>query len=134
MVVHACGATSSPCTIGRRHRRGRRGWCERHVRMRKTLLANDSKFDLCTYRAWRGLKLALQDPKVYIFALVCFTEILGLGFVNFFPTSVINFLVGSSYNVFTLSAAWLEQWVSQPLSHSYLHRMLPNFGTYSTIS
>jgi len=36
--------------------------------------------------AWRGLKLALQDPKVYMFAIYDFCAILGLGFVNFFPT------------------------------------------------
>jgi len=39
-------------------------------------------------RLWRGLKLALQDPKVYIFALYDFCVLLGLGFVQFFPTSV----------------------------------------------
>ncbi|PCH35555.1 MFS general substrate transporter [Wolfiporia cocos MD-104 SS10] len=33
-----------------------------------------------------GLKLALKDPKVPIMALVCFSETLGLGFINFFPT------------------------------------------------
>ena len=58
------------------------------------------EFDLCTtYRAWRGLKLALQDPKVYVFALYDFCALLGLGFVQFFPTSVMvifTFLVGSS--------------------------------------
>ncbi|KAF8806520.1 MFS general substrate transporter [Phlegmacium glaucopus] len=35
---------------------------------------------------WRGLKLALKDPKVYMFAMFGFCEILGLGFINFFPT------------------------------------------------
>ena len=50
-----------------------------------------SKIDLCvTYRAWRGLKLALQDPKVYMLALFAFTDILGLGFIQFFPTSVMT--------------------------------------------
>ncbi|PCH35553.1 MFS general substrate transporter [Wolfiporia cocos MD-104 SS10] len=33
-----------------------------------------------------GLKLALKDPKVLIMALVCFSELLGLGFINFLPT------------------------------------------------
>ena len=64
---------------------------------------SSSKFDLCpTCRAWRGLKLALQDPKVYIFALYDFCALLGLGFVQFFPTSVIAilfYLAGSS-NIF----------------------------------
>ena len=94
-----------------------------------------SKFDLCTTdRAWRGLKLALQDPKVYMFALYCFTDILGLGFINFFPTSVIIFSVISSDTLFTPFTVWLEHWVTQPLSHSYLHRTLPSFDIYLTIS
>jgi len=37
-------------------------------------------------RAWQGLVLALSDPKVYVFALMTFTELLGLSFGNFFPT------------------------------------------------
>ena len=93
------------------------------IRMRNSS-PSGSQIDHCTtYRAWRGLKLALKDPKVYIFALFCFTEILGLGFINFFPTSVIIF-VRSPDTQFTLYTVWLKQWVSQPLSHSYLHRKL----------
>ena len=58
------------------------------IRMRNSS-PSSSKINLCTtYRAWRGLKLALQDPKVYIFALYDFSALLGLGFVQFFPTSV----------------------------------------------
>ncbi|PCH36561.1 MFS general substrate transporter [Wolfiporia cocos MD-104 SS10] len=33
-----------------------------------------------------GLKLALKDPKVPIIALMCCSQLLGLGFINFFPT------------------------------------------------
>ena len=58
-------------------------------------------FDLCTtYRAWRGLKLALQDPKVYIFALYDFCVLLGLGFVQFFPTSVMCYFFGLVFLTF----------------------------------
>lgn len=32
--------------------------------------------------------MALKDPKVPIFALISCTQLLGLSFVNFFPTSV----------------------------------------------
>ena len=88
-MVHACGATSSPCTTGWRHWRGRRRWLERHVCEILYWAASSSIIDLSTtYRAWRGLRLALQDPKVYIFALFSFTDNLGLGFINFFPTWV----------------------------------------------
>ncbi|PCH36563.1 MFS general substrate transporter [Wolfiporia cocos MD-104 SS10] len=33
-----------------------------------------------------GLKLALKDPKVLVMALMCCSQLLGLGFINFFPT------------------------------------------------
>ncbi|KJA23079.1 hypothetical protein HYPSUDRAFT_138255 [Hypholoma sublateritium FD-334 SS-4] len=35
---------------------------------------------------WKGLLLALKEPKVYIFAMISFSELLGLGFSNFLPT------------------------------------------------
>ena len=59
-----------------------------------------------TYRPWRGLKLALQDPKVYIFSLGNFSEVIGLGFLNFFPTSVMatSFFLSFFYAVYSLTA------------------------------
>ena len=90
--------------------------------------SSSSKFDFCTiYRAWRGLKLALQDPKVYIFALFDFCVLLGLGFVQFFPTSVMVIFFWLVVLIFFVPfTVWLKQWASQPLSHSYLLRTLPN--------
>lgn len=35
-----------------------------------------------------GLKLALTDPRVYIFSIMTTAQLLGLSFVNFFPTCV----------------------------------------------
>ncbi|CAA7261868.1 unnamed protein product [Cyclocybe aegerita] len=35
---------------------------------------------------WQGLILAVKDPKVLIFALMSTSQLLGLSFVNFFPT------------------------------------------------
>ena len=32
--------------------------------------------------------MALKDLKVYLFALMTCSQLLGLGFINFFPTSV----------------------------------------------
>lgn len=37
--------------------------------------------------------MALKDPKVPIFAVMTCSQLLGLGFVNFFPTCVV--LAGS---------------------------------------
>ena len=38
---------------------------------------------------WQGLKLACLDIKVPIFALMSAFQLLGLSFVNFFPTYVV---------------------------------------------
>lgn len=35
---------------------------------------------------WAGFKLAMQDIKVPIFAVMTCSQLLGLSFVNFFPT------------------------------------------------
>ena len=37
-------------------------------------------------RAFKGLIMALKDPKVPLLALMGCAQLLGLGFVNFFPT------------------------------------------------
>ena len=38
--------------------------------------------------ALTGLLMAIKDPKVPIFMLMCCSQLLGLSFVNFFPTYV----------------------------------------------
>ena len=37
-------------------------------------------------RQLQGLKLAIKDPKVSIFAVMTISQLLGLSFVQFFPT------------------------------------------------
>jgi len=54
--------------------------------MRMSEDTGEADEDGVTDTAWNGLKLALKDPKVYMFALFDFCAILGLGFINFFPT------------------------------------------------
>ena len=48
--------------------------------------ANKGPYTPC--RAFTGLKQALQDPKVYLMAFMGCSQLLGLSFVNFFPTYV----------------------------------------------
>ncbi|KAK0192570.1 major facilitator superfamily domain-containing protein [Armillaria mellea] len=43
---------------------------------------NDNKQDSQLH----GLKLALKDPRVYVFSILAAAQLLGLSFVNFFPT------------------------------------------------
>ena len=57
----------------------------RENRRSDSLLTSTSELKR-TVRMWEGLKLACKDIKVLIFALMASTQLLGLSFVNFFPT------------------------------------------------
>ncbi|KAF9817064.1 hypothetical protein IEO21_03646 [Rhodonia placenta] len=48
--------------------------------------AGEADEDAAGESAFVGLKLALKDPKVGIFAIMNCSQLLGLGFINFFPT------------------------------------------------
>ncbi|EPQ55026.1 MFS general substrate transporter [Gloeophyllum trabeum ATCC 11539] len=48
--------------------------------------AGEADEDSESESALYGLKLALKDPKVYILAVMTCSQLLGLSFVNFFPT------------------------------------------------
>ena len=131
MVVHTSGTTSSPYTAGWRHGRGRRGRCERYV-CEILLRAVWNLIFVLTYRAWRGLKLALQDPKIYIFALYDFCALLGLGFVQFFPTSVMVILFWLVPWLMTTCLAILQSgWNNGFLNHYYT---LTCFVRYLTLT
>ncbi len=39
-----------------------------------------------SYRAFSGLIMALEDPKVLLFSVMNFSQILGFSYANFFPT------------------------------------------------
>jgi len=41
---------------------------------------------LMAVRMWSGFRMAMTDVKVYIFAMLSLAQLLGLSFVNFFPT------------------------------------------------
>lgn len=49
----------------------------------------------------KGLRLAVKDKKVWAFALLNVTQLLGLSFVNFFPTSVFLSLVACLFTRLT---------------------------------
>lgn len=48
--------------------------------------AGEADEDVKNESATVGLMMALKDPKVSIMAVMCCSQLLGLGFVNFFPT------------------------------------------------
>ncbi|KDQ55118.1 hypothetical protein JAAARDRAFT_60080 [Jaapia argillacea MUCL 33604] len=48
--------------------------------------AGEADEDSRTESAWTGFRLAITDPKVPVFMLLSCSQLLGLSFVNFFPT------------------------------------------------
>ncbi|EPQ55008.1 MFS general substrate transporter [Gloeophyllum trabeum ATCC 11539] len=50
--------------------------------------AGEADEDTAGESIWDGIRLALTDVKVYIFALMSCSQLLALSFVNFFPTYV----------------------------------------------
>ncbi|EPQ55025.1 MFS general substrate transporter [Gloeophyllum trabeum ATCC 11539] len=48
--------------------------------------AGEADEDSADESIWHGLKLALKDPKVPLFALMSCSQLVGLSFINFFPT------------------------------------------------
>ena len=125
MVVHTCGATPSPCTTGWRHRRGRWGWVEwfvceiLHWSARKLIFVLPIEHGV----GWNLLSKTLKCTCWHYSASLIFWD---LASSIFFQRQSWPF-VGSSYTFFTPFTVWLEHWVSQLLSHSYLHRTLLNF-------
>ncbi|KXN85303.1 hypothetical protein AN958_11403 [Leucoagaricus sp. SymC.cos] len=53
--------------------------------------------------AWKGLLAAISDSKVFLFACIAFFDLMGMGFVNFFPT--LTATLGFSTTVTLLLAA-----------------------------
>ena len=65
--------------------------------------AVDCVFRVCMLmhvRMWQGLKMACCDIKVPIFAVLTAFQLLGLSFVNFFPTYVLS--LNTAFFLFTL--------------------------------
>ena len=67
------------------------------------LIAGEADEDTATDSAFAGLIMALKDPKVPLFAVMTCSQLLGLGFVNFFPT--ISQTLGFNTTVTLLIAA-----------------------------
>ena len=62
------------------------------IRMFALLVLGCSVFDNRLNRFFSGLGQALSDIKVYLFALMCFAQLLGMSFQSFFPTYVLHFV------------------------------------------
>ncbi|KAI0332944.1 MFS general substrate transporter [Cubamyces sp. BRFM 1775] len=98
--------------------------------------AGEADEDVATDSAMKGLIMALKDPKVPIFAVMTCSQLLGLGFVNFFPT--IAGTLGFSTTVTLLLAAppWIlativcciSAWNADRTGERFFHICVPWWG------
>ncbi|KAH9942232.1 MFS general substrate transporter [Epithele typhae] len=95
--------------------------------------AGEADEDATNESAFTGLIMALKDPKVPLFAIMTCSQLLGLGFVNFFPT--ITGTLGFNTTVTLLLAAppWIlativcliNAWHADRSGERFLHIVLP---------
>ncbi|KDR75724.1 hypothetical protein GALMADRAFT_97528 [Galerina marginata CBS 339.88] len=69
--------------------------------------AGEADEDSDTDTPWQGLKLALQDPKIYLFGMIGFSELIGLGFINFFPTLTATLGFSTTITLLLATPPWI---------------------------
>ncbi|KAF8967940.1 MFS transporter [Flammula alnicola] len=79
----------------------------RLARVRLAEDAGEADEDSDNDTAWQGLKLALKEPKVYIFAMISFSELLGMGFINFFPTLTATLGFSTTITLLLAAPPWI---------------------------
>ncbi|KZT05456.1 MFS general substrate transporter [Laetiporus sulphureus 93-53] len=83
-----------------------------------------------------GLKLALRDPKVLVFALMCCSQLLGLGFINFFPTIVDTMGYSTTITLLLSVPPWIlativcaaNAWNADRTGERFFHQCWPWWG------
>lgn len=69
--------------------------------------AGEADEDTVGDSALAGLKQALQDPKVYIFSVMTCSQLLGLSFVNFFPTLTATLGFSTTISLVLAAPPWI---------------------------
>ncbi|EJD07976.1 MFS general substrate transporter [Fomitiporia mediterranea MF3/22] len=85
---------------------------------------------------WTGLKLACKDVKVHIFSLMGISQLLGLSFVNFFPTltatlgfnTTISLLLAAPPWIFATIVCCLNAFHADRSGERFLHLAVPSWG------
>ncbi|CCM04646.1 uncharacterized protein FIBRA_06830 [Fibroporia radiculosa] len=83
-----------------------------------------------------GLKMAIKDPKVPIMAVMCCSQLLGLGFINFFPTiagtmgysTTITLLLCVPPWIFATIACVANAWNADRTGERFFHQCWPWWG------
>ncbi|KAH9941929.1 MFS general substrate transporter [Amylocystis lapponica] len=98
--------------------------------------AGEADEDSAKESAFAGLKLALADPKLYIFAVMNCAQLLGLGFINFFPTIAGTLGYGTTITLLLAAAPWvlstivccLNSWHADRTGERFFHQCVPWWG------
>ncbi|KAM5542855.1 hypothetical protein V8D89_003239 [Ganoderma adspersum] len=98
--------------------------------------AGEADEDAATESAFTGLIMALKDPKVPIFAVMTCAQLLGLGFVNFFPTiagtlgfsTTVTLLVAAPPWIVATFVCCLNAWHADRSGERFLHICVPWWG------
>ncbi|KAL6310523.1 MFS general substrate transporter [Sparassis latifolia] len=109
------------------------------LRLARVRLAEDvgeADEDSAQESAMVGLKLALKDPKVHIFAIMNCAQLLGLGFINFFPTiaktlgfsTTVTLLLTAPPWIFSTIMCCANSWHADKTGERFFHQVTPWFG------
>jgi len=86
--------------------------------------------------AMEGLRLALKDPIVLLFSVMGLSQLLGLSFVNFFPTLTSTLGFNTTVSLLLAAPPWIwasficlfTAWHADRSGERYLHLAIPWWG------
>jgi len=98
--------------------------------------AGEADEDSAHDTAFTGLKQALQDPKVYILAVMTCAQLLGLSFVNFFPTLTATLGFNTTISLVLAAPPWIfativccaSAWHADRTGERFFHITAPWWG------
>ncbi|KAI0753065.1 MFS general substrate transporter [Daedaleopsis nitida] len=99
--------------------------------------AGEADKDIATETAFSGLVMALKDKKVYLFAVMSCSQILGLSFVSFLPTisgtlgygTTVTLLLTAPPALLAAAICILSAWHADRTGERCLHLCVPWWGT-----
>ncbi|KAI0753056.1 MFS general substrate transporter [Daedaleopsis nitida] len=98
--------------------------------------AGEADEDAASESVYKGLVMALKDPKVPIFALMSCSQLLGLSFINFFPTiagtlgfsTTVTLLLAAPPWIFATIVCCVNAWDADRTGERFLHLCIPWWG------
>ncbi|VDC00197.1 unnamed protein product [Peniophora sp. CBMAI 1063] len=98
--------------------------------------AGEADEDTSTDTAWSGLVLAVKDPKVLIMAVMTCAQLLGLSFVQFFPTLSATLGFNTTISLLLAAPPWILSTIVTMISayhadrtgERYFHLAVPWWG------